>query len=599
MALRVLRINLDTLAVQPEELPSAVAQAYLGGRGAAVWLLTHRLPTGTGPLSPANLLIFSAGPLAGTELGATGSFVVSTRSPLTGAIAHSWAEGHFGATLRRTGYDLLVIEGRSEEWCFITIADAKVAIRPAGDLQGLDTVATERVLRHALGPAYQVACVGPAGEAGVAYSSIVAEGRFMAEPAGTGAVMAFKRIKAIAINADTPAFLADAPRAQALWAGIAKRTETSEVGQAVRQYGSNYYLPFVKETGALTGRNGQLGRAPLQNITRTTLVQHASSQTFGCYGCPLACHRQYVQPNGASAAYPELEAVAGFGGRCGVASLDGLVAVTDQCLRLGLDVVATSAALAFSMECQEQGLSRSSALAWGDEAAILAAIGRLGQRQEKRNMLSLGVGEMQEIFWGSAAFAPHVKGLAMPAIDPRARPDFALAQATAPIGGDHRYAMNYAGLLPEQPAWLPNNTATTAEGASAARLIWHERFAAALDSAGLCRRLALLAYQVSPTDVSELLSAALGRPVAGADLARLGERIVTLERLFMQQFGTVSTDDTLPRRWRSEPLADGNAAGQLPALDALLAEYYKRHGWDANGVPTPKRLAELNILHDD
>ena len=47
-------------------------------------------------------------------------------------------------------------------------------------------------------------CIGPAGVAGVAYSSIVADGSFMAEPAGTGAIMANKRIKAIAVRGGTP-----------------------------------------------------------------------------------------------------------------------------------------------------------------------------------------------------------------------------------------------------------------------------------------------------------------------------------------------------------------------------------------------------------
>ena len=97
-----------------------------------------------------------------------------------------------------------------------------------------------------------------------------------------------------------------------------------------------------------------------------------------------------------------------------------LIFANDQCLRLGLDVVATCAALGFMMECQQEGLNRSGTLPWGDDDAVLAAIARLGQKQEKRDVLSLGVGEMKEIFWGSEAFAPQIKGMAMPGIDPRA-----------------------------------------------------------------------------------------------------------------------------------------------------------------------------------
>jgi aldehyde:ferredoxin oxidoreductase len=248
------------------------------------------------------------------------------------------------------------------------------------------------------------------------------------------------------------------------------------------------------------------------------------------------------------------------------------------------------------MECQQQGLSSAGTLPWGDDDALLAALERLGQRHERRDVLSLGVGEMKEIFFGSETFAPQVKGLAMPALDPRALHEVALAIATAPIGGDYRYAMAYEEMLAEPPPWLPDEPShPQAIKGKALRLIWHERFAAALDAAGLCRRLALLAYQITPAELTELLSAAIGRPWTAGDLARMGERIVTVERLFAHRHGTHATTDTLPSRWCEFPLADGRAAGHLPELDDMLAEYYRRHGWDEQGNPTPERLAELGI----
>lgn len=597
MPLRALRLLLDTGDTQPEFLPPAVDQDYLGGRGAAVWVLANRLPPGTGPLSRANLLVLSTGPLSGTGIGATGGFVASTRSPLTGAIGHSWAEGSWGGALRRAGFDLIIAEGQSAEWCVVVVDGDHVRIEPAGELLGQETRATEMLLRQRLGDDTAVICVGPAGEAGVAYAAIVAEGRYMAEPAGAGAVMASKRIKAIAVRGGAPRRLADAARATAVITAISKRAATSELANGIRQFGSNYYLPFVKEWGALAGRNGQDGRAQhLQAITRTTLAQRGKREQYGCEGCPLLCHAQYVRKNGEPLAYPELEAVAGFGSSCGLTSPDALIMANDLCLRLGLDVVSTSAAIAFMLECQQEGLSRAGTLHWGDDDSVLQAITKLGQRQEKRDLLSLGVGEMQEVFFGSAAFAPQVKGLAMPALDPRALNEIALAMATAPIGGDFRYAMAYEELLPEPPAWLPDEPShPQAVKGKASRLIWHERFAAALDAAGLCRRLALLAYQATPAELAELLSAALGRPFSGQDLARVGERIITVERVFLRRHATVSADDTLASRWRNQPLKDGRAAGHLPALDDLLPEYYKRHGWDENGDPTPKRLAELGL----
>jgi aldehyde:ferredoxin oxidoreductase len=184
----------------------------------------------------------------------------------------------------------------------------------------------------------------------------------------------------------------------------------------------------------------------------------------------------------------------------------------------------------------------------------------------------------------------------MPALDPRALHEIALAIATSPIGGDYRYAMAYEEMLPEPPPWLPDEPShPQAIKGKVSRLIWHERFAAALDSTGLCRRLALMAYQVTPSELTELLTAMLGRTFTGAELALVGERVITLERLFWLRHGTTGGSDKLPLRWRETPLTDGRAAGHLPAMDDLLPEYYRRHGWDSQGRPTEKRLVELGI----
>jgi aldehyde:ferredoxin oxidoreductase len=595
MALRLLTISLDDGAVVPEELPPSIEQLYLGGRGAASWLIATRVGSKVGPLSPANLLVFSAGPLTGAIPAASGSFVVTTRSPLTRLIGHSWGLGRWGALLRRAGIDLLALSGRRDEWCYITIDDGAVTIHSAQRLLGLDTAATAQALREELGDGFATVCIGQAGEAGVSYSSIVAEGAYMAEPAGTGAVMAHKRVKAIAVRGTQPLAPADRGRVDAVFASIARRIATSDVAAGLRQYGSLYYAARAEERGALTGRNGQdVDVSGIGASTRAALAQRGRRESRGCEGCPIPCHSAYIRKNGEPMAYPELDALAGFGARCGITNVDTLIVINDLCVRLGLDIVETSAAIGFMMECQEQGLSKADNLHWGDGDEVLAAIRRLGQRQEKRDILSLGAGEIREVYYGSADFAPQVKGLAMTALDPRALPKLALALALAPIGGDYRYAMMLEELLPEPPAWLPEDAAhPQAIRGKAPRLIWYERFAAALDAAGLCRRLALMAFQITPAEVNELISATVGRPFSGLDVARIGERIVTFERLWALRFDAGA--DALPHRWSETPLEDGPAAGMLPPIEDMRAEYYRRHGWDEEGRPTAARLAELGM----
>ncbi len=590
MALHALNVVLNRGKMQ-QQLPPQVAQDYLGGRGAIAWLLFHRLPPDTSPRAAENLLVFAAGPLAGTPASVADGFVVGTRSPLTGGIGYSWSSGKWGGALRRAGYDLLVLSGRAAEWCYLQIDHDRVLLRPAAHLLGRDTQATVTALRQELSDEYAIICIGPAAEAGVAYSSIVAEGRYIAEPAGTGTVMADKRVKAIAVRGRASIPVLDERKLLAATDIINRRVERSTLAQSVAQSGSMHYFPQAIEWGALTGHNGKhsdLDPSFLDIAAMLSQKGQKENRTF--LGLPT------LAPPDQPAPLPELEAVAGFGARCGVTNPNALIAIADLCLRLGLDPVATSAAIAFMMECQETGLNRSGTLLWGDDEAVLAAITRLGKHQEKRDVLSLGVGEMQEIFFGSASFAPQVKGLAMPALDPRALTGMALAMATAPIGGDYRYSMTYEELLPEPPAWLPDEPShPQAVKGKAVRLIWHERFAAVLDATGICRRLGLLAYQVTPVELLAIINAMTGQTLNGVGLARLGERIVTLERLFALQYCADGAQDALPTRWHETPLTRGRAAGHLPALDDLLKEYYRRHGWDRMGLPSSERLVELGF----
>ncbi len=596
MALRLLTVALGQGSTR-HLLPDQVERDYLGGRGAIAWLLFNRLPPDTAPLSPDNLLVFAAGPLAGTTAFATGGFIVGTRSPLTGGIGYGWAQGHWGAALRRAGYDLLAINGQAAEWSVIQINGDDVQVRPATHLLGLDTVATVAALQAELGDDYVVISVGPAAEAEVAYCSIVAEGRYIAEPAGAGAVMAHKRIKAIAVRNGSALAAHDERRLQVAMEVIRRRVGSSPLAANISQQGSLHFLSQANDWGALTGRNGQELDTGLEpNVLHTALAARGRQESRGCAACPMPCYFDIVRRSGERRPRPELELVAGFGARCGITSPDALLAIADLCLRLGIDPVETSATIAFMMECQQKELNRSGTLPWANDDAVLAMLGRLGQRQEKRDALSLGIGELQEVFWGGASFAPQVKGLGMPALDPRALTGIGLAMATAPIGGDYRYAMTYEELVPDPPGWLPDEPShPQAIKGKVLRLIWHERYAAVLDALGICRRLGLMAYQVSPAELVGLISSVTGQLLNGTELARLGERIVTIERLFIRRYGDNGGLDELPARWRETALEEGRAAGYLPPLDDLLAEYYRRHGWDSAGDPTPERLAELGI----
>ncbi len=68
-----------------------------------------------------------------------------------------------------------------------------------------------------------------------------------------------------------------------------------------------------------------------------------------------------------------------------------------------------------------------------------------------------------------------------------------------------------------------------------------------------------------------------------------------MERLFNLKAGITKADDTLPSRFLKEPMPEGPAKGRVSKLDEMLPQYYELRGWNADGVPSPGKLAELGL----
>jgi aldehyde:ferredoxin oxidoreductase len=98
-----------------------------------------------------------------------------------------------------------------------------------------------------------------------------------------------------------------------------------------------------------------------------------------------------------------------------------------------------------------------------------------------------------------------------------------------------------------------------------------------------------------PTRLTRLLNLATGANYTVESLLQAGDRIYTLERLFLTEAGFSRADDTLPKRMLEEPMPDGPARGHVVELDEMLPQFYELRGWDEDGVPTEAKLAELGL----
>ena len=96
-----------------EALREEWAKRYIGGRGYGTRIIVDEVDPKVDPLAPENKVIIATGPLDGTTAPSSGRVMVITKGPLNNTIACSNVGGYFGPMLKRTGYDMIVLEGKS------------------------------------------------------------------------------------------------------------------------------------------------------------------------------------------------------------------------------------------------------------------------------------------------------------------------------------------------------------------------------------------------------------------------------------------------------------------------------------------------------
>ncbi|MBI2857912.1 MAG: hypothetical protein HYX90_02440, partial [Chloroflexi bacterium] len=172
---KILRVDLTNRKITEEDLEEGFARKYVGGTGFGVKYLYDEVPSGVEWSDEANRLVIASGPLGGTKLGGSGTISVVTKGPLTNGAVASQANGFFGAYLRFSGYDGIVVQGKSKGWVYLLVHNGKAELRDAEHLKGRDTYDTGDEIRSELGQterAMSVVSIGPAGENLVKFAGV-------------------------------------------------------------------------------------------------------------------------------------------------------------------------------------------------------------------------------------------------------------------------------------------------------------------------------------------------------------------------------------------------------------------------------------------
>jgi len=145
---RILKIDLSTRSYKTESFNEAFARKYIGGVGFGIKMLLDEQPPGIDPFDPENPLIYTVGPLAGTMAPTSGKYAVFAKSPESNFLGEGYSTGFFGPELKRAGYDIVVIKGRSQKPIYLWIDDDTVHFMDASHLWGKTTWETETIIRE-------------------------------------------------------------------------------------------------------------------------------------------------------------------------------------------------------------------------------------------------------------------------------------------------------------------------------------------------------------------------------------------------------------------------------------------------------------------
>ncbi len=612
---KVAFINLTDRSAEIKPIPLDLRKKYLGGRGINMYYLSKSYSSQLDPFSPENPLIFGAGLLTGT-LGFGSRMSITAKSPESGHLGDANMGGDFGAELVKAGMSHLVVSGKSKTPIYLFVHNEKIEIHDAQKLKGLDTVETQKKIRHELGEEKaRVACIGLAGENRVRFAAIRTGLKNSAARTGLGAVMGSKNLKAVAVRGTQDITISDPKKYQKYYLKQMKSLMETKWVQALGRFGTPLLFQYANAMGFLSVRNNQWTTVDDQGYAlEAESLEPFSTGMLSCFGCPAHCRHRFSMDEGryqgTRGEGPEYASVGSLGTKLGNLDLQNIIYATELCNRYGLDTISTGSYIAWAMELYQRGIIDQEMteipLNWGDGETILELLHRIAQRKDFGNILAEGPLAKKVFGENSNDYLLNIKNFPIEMTDERLPKSFALGMATSTRGACHmrsRPSLDVLGLPEDMLKKIyggPVSSRFSTYSGKARMVWWHEVLNAVCDSLGFCRFLTIFSSPHAPQhkQFSKWIALSSGLVLTPNELKTIGERIYTLERMMLARDGISRKEDTLPKRYFDEPIPQGPAQGEVISRDRfneMLDEYYRLHGWDEDGIPKKETIRRLGL----
>jgi aldehyde:ferredoxin oxidoreductase len=516
------------------------------------------------PLSPANPLIFSAGPFAGTSFSNANRTSVGCKSPLTGGVKEANGGGSFSYGLGQQKIAGFTLHGAATDWVVIHFKkDGTIEFDEARPYLGKGNFEAQNMLHARYGKKVTIALCGPVGEyqgliAGIAFSDNDGRPARLSARGGVGAVMGAKKVKAIVVDLDKIPPFGDPKKVNAAIKDYAKMLQAdSMVANFYAKIGTMGMADMQNTLGGLPVRNFSAGQqADVAKgekfkmggeYIRELNISRGGDHTHACMpGCVIQCSNVYADAAGKEVVSPvEYETLGLLGTNCGLSDPDDLAQMNYIANDLGVDTIETGAMIAVLMEA---GLG-----AFGDVKFMADVLAEIGKGSEKGRIWAQGTARVGEHYHVNRV--PVIKKQAISAYDPRVVEATGITMMATAQGADHT-----AGNLPrlktremEAPAIVEQSVA-------------HQARVAANDSLGLC----IFGMSVTNPNTEWLtgaINAAHGTSLTKDFFEALGRQTLKLEHEFNRLAGFTARDDELPEFFYSEALPPTNHVARFHAAD--------------------------------
>ena len=612
---KILRVDLSEGKIWTEEPEEVIYRRYLGGGAMSCYYLLKELKPNIDPLSSENILIFMTSVINGTNISGANRYSAAAKSPLTGGYGESEAGGWWGPELKTSGFDGIIIHGKSDKPVYLWVHDGEAEIRDASKYWGQLSGEVQDGLEEELADnRIRVLQTGVAGENLVKYAAIVNQLKHYHGRTGLGAVMGSKNLKAIAVRGSKRMQPNDPQAAREVLDWFRENYDRENDGMHL--YGTSRGVPSLNAGGILPTRNFRDGSFELaDNISGQTMAATILKRRGTCYACTVACKREVEVPElGVIPKYggPEYETIAAVGSLCNIGNLKVIAKANQLLNQYVLDTISAGVAIAFAMECYENGtLTKEDTggieLNFGNEDALLKLIPMIGRREGIGDLLADGVKiAAAKIGKGAEKYAMHVKGQELPMHEPRGKTSLALAYSMSPTGADHMEAPHDVFFDSFNPQSNPLGALGLIEPVDAldlshrkVRAYYYCQLAWGLyNCIGMCDFVGAPIGALSLEQLVKHVNAVTGWDVSLWELLKVAERSNNMYRIFNFREGFTKADDTLPQRLFGE-LGNGALKGEKidkQEFKNALELYYQMAGWDVEtGFPTKAKLMELEL----